>query len=280
MVMFDEKVRDRHLKFDLQIEDSIPDFLMIDATRIRQILTNLIGNAIKFTEFGEVTISVSYDGSLLKISVEDTGIGMDAKQLDKLFQPFYQGDDSITRRYGGTGLGLSISKQLASKMQGDLLAYSTFGEGSRFVLKIPAEKSRTQEYVCYTDVNAPVSLPGYRVLVVEDNGLNQELIREVLAELELEVDIANNGKEALQAIETKPYDIILMDVQMPQMDGIQATKAIRQLGINTPIVAMTANAFEEDKRRCLNAGMNDYLSKPIHFDQVTRALQQWLKAGS
>ncbi len=261
-----------------------------DALRLGQILNNLVGNAIKFTERGNVQIAVQLqegDGKLqkLRFEVRDTGIGLSAEQAAKLFQPFAQADTSTTRRYGGSGLGLSICKRLAELMGGEIGVESTLGQGSTFWFRVQLE----------TDESAParpakkmlteakpyeLALPvrGAELLLVEDNPTNQEVALAMLRKMGMRVDVANHGEEALHKLAHKTYELVLMDLHMPVMDGLEATAAIRaaEWGQKLPIVALTAAAFASDHQEVLEAGMNDYVSKPVDPQELVRALLRWL----
>ncbi|MEI7430327.1 MAG: ATP-binding protein, partial [Betaproteobacteria bacterium] len=263
-----------------------------DAHRLRQMLSNLVGNALKFTAQGTIQIEgveVERNGdfALLEFSVSDTGIGVPPEKLDLLFRPFEQADSSTTREFGGTGLGLSIVRNLALLMDGDAGAESQPGKGSRFWFRIRArivpagENSRQSERLDVPKVRAS-KLSG-RVLVVEDNPINRKVIESLLKKLGLSFTVANDGQQAVNAITGGDVpDVVLMDVQMPVMDGFEATRRIRAWEIETgrtqvlPIVAMTANAFESDKMECMTAGMNEFLSKPFNFDDLSSLLNKYL----
>ncbi len=251
-----------------------------DPLRLAQVLLNLGGNAIKFTDRGEVRIEI--DGRpegrgrlRLRFTVRDTGIGIAPADRQRLFQPFTQGDSSPTRSRGGTGLGLAISQRLVGLMGGTIKVQSRLGKGSRFrfdiVLPRAAEVPEPAAPGC-TD------LGGRRILVVEDHPLAQEILFEMLEDLGCEVEVASDGAEAVACAQAYPYDLILMDMQMPRMDGLAATRAIRALPDyrSVPIIALTANAFAEDRRRCLEAGMNGHVGKPVTPAALTAALAQWL----
>ena len=277
------------LKFKLACEGPLPETIRTDPTRLRQILINLIGNAIKFTEAGEVRLVIRLleddDKPTLQFDVVDTGVGMTEEQACKLFQPFTQADTSTTRRFGGTGLGLAISKRFAEMLGGDIAVVETAkGVGTRFRVTIatgslkgirridsavaasaaaasgePAQAERCGE---------PESLQGCRILLAEDGPDNRRLVSHILTQAGAEVELTENGKLALDAALTAvqqgaPFDVILMDMQMPVMDGYEATRLLRQAGYGGPIVALTAHAMQGDRQRCLAAGCNDYASKPI-----------------
>ena len=266
------------------IDADVPVAVAGDVTRLRQVLLNLLSNAIKFTDKGEVALTVkrasSGDGDELAFSVRDSGIGLSEEGLAKLFKSFSQADSSTTRKYGGTGLGLAISKRLAELMGGTMSAESAGpGQGSTFRFSIRAPEASVPR-----PARASASMdPGMaerhplRILLAEDNLVNQKLAIRLLAQMGYRADLASNGVEAIAAIERQTYDVILMDVQMPEMDGLEASRRIVERwpsGGRPRIVAMTANATQGDREMCLAAGMDDYLTKPIRVDQLVQALQQ------
>ena len=264
--------------------DPLP-ILMGDPSRLRQILLNLLGNAIKFTSEGEVRIevdlqSVEANQVNLAFSVRDTGIGMSPQVLTHLFSPFYQGDASMTRRFGGTGLGLSISHRLAKLMGGDLVAQSQVGHGSVFTLQLGLGIASAEEA---QQIQEPMSdLPeGVRVLLVEDNPVNRKVAHALLGRLQCEVETVNDGEQALRYLQTHEVDMVLMDCQMPTMDGFEATRRIRagEAGAQATqvrIIAMTAHAMQGDREACIAAGMNDYISKPVTLDELRKVLWRQL----
>ena len=254
-----------------------------DQMRVTQVLINFVGNAIKFTEQGSVTLRASIaaeqgDELTLRFEVQDTGIGIPPEKIGQLFRAFEQAESSTTRKYGGTGLGLAISRHMAQLMGGDCGVESTPGVGSTFWMTAKLKRSLTQPAVESSQADLSRLRHGARILVAEDNEINQSLARELLESAGLRVDIANDGREAASMAGQEAYDLILMDMQMPVMDGLEATRAIRELpaGKTVPILAMTANAFDEDRRRCIEAGMNDHLAKPINPAKLYGAIARWL----
>ena len=276
---------DLHLK--LPAEDAKP-IVIGDPTRIRQILLNLIGNALKFTERGEIQVQASWqmlDRQSLRFtcSVRDTGIGIDSERLEMMFVAFQQADSSISRRYGGTGLGLSIARTLAERMGGKLRAQSREGLGSTFTLEVPLPLASSVPAAALGSAAEGAPLPvGNRILLVEDNPVNQSVIEAMLRSLGMEVSVAQDGLQAVEYVSQQPFAAVLMDCRLPQVDGYEATRRIRLLpgGGQLPIIALTANALQGDRERCLAAGMNDYLSKPFRRTDLQRILQRWLPPRS
>lgn len=288
------RAKEKGISLVLEDKTLLTKNIIADEGRIRQILTNLISNAIKFTHYGEVKLTVSYassqsDGGTLSFAVSDTGIGIAQSKIDSLFDPFTQADGSTTRKYGGTGLGLSIVKNLCRLMNGDISATSTLGVGSTFTAQIQvlegeeiAKRDLDDQEANDADIQWPLKT---RILLVEDNPTNQIVAQGLLVAIGLEADIAGNGLEALEAVSMAtnilPYSIILMDCQMPEMDGYEATVAIRrgdagEKNRSIPIVAMTANAMDQDKKQCIASGMDDYIAKPVSIEALTSVLKKWL----
>lgn len=280
------------LKFEM--DDSSPSQVLGDPLRLRQIVTNLLSNAIKFTERGWVSVSVRTEPvegrpgiAQFEIDVCDTGTGIDKEKLQSIFDKFTQADGSITRKYGGTGLGLAITKRLTELQDGRVTVESNPGMGSRFSIKLPYEMVREQSPALNA---APVemapraeSMVPARILLVEDNVVNQKVVLAVLRKRKYHIDVASDGREALSLMETsRPYDLLLMDVQMPVLDGLETTRIIRKdpRWTTLPILAMTAHAMTGDRERCLQAGMNHYISKPIQPAHLLSTITQALNATS
>jgi two-component system, sensor histidine kinase and response regulator len=283
---------EKGLQLRLDVAADVPRYLVGDPLRLTQILTNLTGNAIKFTATGHVDVRCvceAIDGErvALQFSVSDTGIGLTPAQQEKLFQPFSQADASTARKYGGTGLGLAISRQLVSLMDGRIWAESTYGQGSTFRFVVPLSIASESWQVRLEaagrqggEIALPVLPDGMRVLLAEDNRFNQEMVLELAGELGIVVDVVENGSEALRRLRERRYDLILMDMMMPEMDGLEAARRIRaEPGWRClPIVAMTANAGVEDRERCRDAGMDEVLTKPFDPADLYRVLAKFAPA--
>jgi signal transduction histidine kinase/CheY-like chemotaxis protein/HPt (histidine-containing phosphotransfer) domain-containing protein len=281
------KAKQKNINLVTLVSSQTPRLLMGDSLRLSQILINLVGNAIKFTEKGNIIVSVATEAFLqnntvkLRFSVKDSGIGISPEQMAGLFQPFTQADNSTTRKYGGTGLGLVISKQLAELMQGTIWVESELGKGSTFYFTVTVGISLQSTVVSERPtIAANNDFTGRRVLLVEDNEINRELAIELLNDLGINVDIAENGKQGLQKATSEAFDLVLMDIQMPEMDGLTATRLIRseQRLADLPILAMTAHAMSGDREKSLAAGMNDHLTKPINPQMLSESLSRWLPA--
>jgi signal transduction histidine kinase/ActR/RegA family two-component response regulator len=276
----------------VEVEAGAKDLVIrTDPTRLRQILMNLVGNAIKFTERGGVTICVEADAGAgvrlpVRFTVVDTGVGMSAEQQQRIFEPFRQGSNCTTRRFGGTGLGLAICRRLADLLGGDIVVHSTPGEGSAFTFAMLAERA-TRRVAAPSSVGpqplAPDTNLAGRVLLVEDAEVNRRLFTTLLTRFGLTVETAADGEQAVRAAEGarragRAFDLIFMDVEMPVMDGLEATSRLRAAGHATPIVALTAHAMPGDRDRCLGAGCSDFLAKPVERRHLRAVCAAWLRA--
>ncbi|PJZ24635.1 transcriptional regulator [Leptospira hartskeerlii] len=262
--------RKKNLEFEVIQESNLPEFYKGDSLRIRQILMNLIGNAVKFTDKGKVSLKIIREEGKLHFAVQDTGIGIQADRLDKIFEPFTQADISTTRRFGGTGLGTTICKQLTELMGGKIWAESVLGKGSTFHVLLPLEEGKHRQE---NKKQIAIKLPALKILVVDDVEKNTELVGLLLQNLGHHVESSYNGEDAVKKVTTGSFDLVLMDVQMPGLDGRQATRVIRMHEIQenvsrTPILALTASVFEEDKNAASAAGMDGFVSKPVEMDQM------------
>ena len=295
VALLQETARGRGLALDVQLDAALPAIVIGDAGRTRQILINLLANSLKFTERGGVTVRVAPSlGTRIRFTVSDTGIGIAPSFRGSLYRAFTQEDSGYARRYGGTGLGLAIVKRLCDAMEGSIDMESTPGKGSTFWFELPlavaAEDTHDARATAAREPAAPAALPAMpagplqasrkRVLVVEDNRLNQELVVGYLEDSAFEVTLATDGRIGVDLYGRERFDVVLMDWQMPEMDGIEATRAIRELervrgSKRTPVIAMTAHAMPGDREACLAAGMDDYLVKPYSLHELLGTLRRW-----
>ena len=294
--------RQKRLGLHLEIDETVPDKVLADADHLRQIILNLLGNAVKFTRAGAITVTVEADTVIaeqtdIHVFVEDTGIGIPSDRLEAIFAPFEQAGPDTSKNFGGSGLGLTISRQLASIIGGTIEVCSTEGNGTTFHLQFPVEivsdkhpgillpaANMPTVYAAHPAVE-PVSKIGTgKILLAEDHDINQILIAEMIKKLGYQTVLAVNGEDAVEKVETaerekSPFDLVLMDVQMPVMDGFEATKAIRSKGYSKerlPILAITANAYPEDVEHCLRSGMQGHIAKPVMLDKLQSSLQDWM----
>ncbi len=293
---FRKSITGKDITLKLSISDNVPENVFGDGLRLKQILNNLIGNALKFTTHGEISIKanmknmlIAGDTALIEISVSDTGIGIEKDKLDIIFSSFTQADSSITKKYGGTGLGLAISQKLVGLMNGKISADSRLGEGSIFTCVIPfiickdmkeMSQKELQENSWGVKTQAEVKT-GIRILIIEDNPINSIVLEKYLAIMGHSVSVANDAESALELVGKDYYDIILMDVQMPDMDGITLTQIIRRGKAfrDIPIIAVTAMAMSGDREKCLEAGMNDYIAKPVDLENLHEMVLKYTKGA-
>ncbi len=282
------RAKQRGISLSVEYETELPETIVTDSARLRQALINLAGNAVKFTQQGSVRIVTSllpnWQGQpAVRVQVIDTGIGIREAALPKLFEPFAQGDESVFRQFGGTGLGLAISRHIVNMLGGELAATSVWGKGSNFNLTVPTGNldnvamlqnpaEAEQENAAHTENQSSKALEGVHVLLAEDGYDNRELIRTVLCAAGATVETVENGQEAVEKAEAEPFDVILMDMNMPVMDGYEATRALRERGYERPILALTANAMSSDETQCLAAGCNRHLTKPIDRVRLIRTI--------
>jgi CheY-like chemotaxis protein len=303
--LFAAKADEKGLELIYFLGDGVPETVIGDVLRLRQILVNLVGNAVKFTEFGEITVKVNavpmcrtsentaivyqQDGDgrngqeyEVHFEVQDSGIGIPKDRIDRLFKSFSQVDASTTRNYGGTGLGLAISKKLSELMGGRIWVESEMESGSTFhftikarAAPVPNRSARQSDYKGPIGEEAATLLP-LRILVAEDNPVNQKVILRILERIGYKADLAGNGLEVIAFLGRQQYDVVLMDVHMPEMDGLEASRRIRKQWLDgrPRIIAMTASAMRGDKESCLAAGMDDYITKPVRIDELKAALDR------
>lgn len=271
----------KRLSLSFKINEDTHDHWLGDELRIKQILVNLVANSVKFTHAGQITLSVSQEQldqhSHLLLAVKDSGIGMDEAEQQRLFERFEQADQSTTRKYGGTGLGMAISKKLITMMQGQLTVHSQKGQGTEIIIELPLPMAETPKQEDKAEPNTIPDLRNNRILVAEDNEINQTIISAMLEPSHAEVIIACNGEEALELARQQSFDLILMDIQMPILDGLNTCKEMKARGLAVPIIALTANVMQDDVKRYQQAGFDDCIGKPIDISQLHGMLSAYLK---
>lgn len=279
--MLQQRASEKGLALELDIDAALPDCLRGDVLRLEQIVLNFLANAIKFTSHGTIRVRASRAGARLRIEVQDSGIGMTAQQQARLFQRFAQGASSTAREYGGSGLGLVIARHLACLMQGQIGVVSEVQQGSTFWLDLPLRVGPAEALERRAESAAAWIAPqaGTRVLLADDDAVNQLVTSQLLRELGFEVDVVDDGAAAVAGVRGGRYAMVLMDLHMPRLDGLEATRQIRVLDALLPIVAMTASAFEEDRRRCIDAGMSDHVAKPVEPAQLRAVVSRCLYGG-
>lgn len=281
-VLCEAKLGKKQVSVVVDVQEPFPDYVNTDPQRLKQILMNLLSNAIKFTEHGEVSIHCEATDDCLVFKIHDTGVGIPLNKQHLLFKSFSQVDNSLSRKHEGTGLGLVLSRHLARMLKGDVvLEESTPNMGSTFLVTIPYEvpNEPSQEQASKEETTRALSIvKGKSVLLVDDSEINRLLLNRILSNQKMIVTTADNGEEAIQKATHADFDVILMDVQMPVMDGRTATQTLRALGYKKPIIALTAHAMKEDRDRCIEAGCNDYLTKPVDFEILFRTLAKYVSA--
>lgn len=287
VTLFSERARRKGLMIDLKIAEDVPSSLISDPLRIRQIVTNLLSNSLKFTENGGVSIELSRVQNQICIAVDDTGPGVAKEHVDKLFQPFVQGNESMSRVHGGTGLGLHLSRKLAEALGGSLKFVEKLPgrQGSRFVFTLPLQEASVVDADRWRNENSVLQetsardLDGLSILVVDDAPDNRKLIERMLGRTGAHVDFAEDGKSGVQVAMSNKFDLILMDLQMPDLDGFEATRKLREQHLETPIVALTAHAVDEIRERCERTGFNGFLTKPVNSTALLRCVKDLAKLG-
>jgi PAS domain S-box-containing protein len=285
--LFHDAALEKNLQYRLHLDSRLPAWVSGDATRLRQVAANLMGNAVKFTHHGSIDLEAhlvemappaeAAPRHTIRVAVRDTGIGIPEGRIDRLFQPFSQVDAATNRSYGGTGLGLAICRRLVEMLGGTIRVESAVGVGSTFEFTFTAGAVASQVGPRKTEAKR-TSFPGLKVLVAEDNKINQKVTSRLLEKMGCQVDLAADGAQAIRNLETSPYDVVLMDLGMPEVDGMEATRRIRKMAgmqSSIPILALTASASGEVRSQCLEAGMNDFLSKPMELEALRRALERW-----
>ncbi len=279
-VLCEAKLGKKQVSVVVDVQDTFPDYVNTDPQRLKQILMNLLGNAIKFTEQGHVAIRCEAQNDRLVFKIKDSGVGIPIDKQHLLFKSFSQVDNSLSRKHEGTGLGLVLSRHLARMLQGDVvLESSTPGKGSVFTVTVPYEapkRPKNEKFTTKETDRALSQVHGKSVLLVDDSEINRLLLNRILSNQNMIVTLADNGEEAIKKASSSEFDVILMDVQMPVMDGQTATRNLRLGGYKKPIIALTAHAMKEDRDRCIEAGCNDYLTKPVDFEVLFQTLAKYV----
>lgn len=280
--MIADKAQNKSLSLRVNFGDSLPAWVIGDAFRLRQILLNLLSNALKFTERGTLSVTTEWHDGIARISVKDTGIGMDETQISRLFTPFEQEDSSTTRKYGGTGLGLNICQSLISMMGGNFSVNSERGVGSEFVFSVNLPQAAAPASQTAAESGSDEqTMSGMRILAVEDVEINQMVLEDILISIGAEVVLAENGQQALDILANNAaaFDVVLMDIQMPVMDGLEATRHIKKNWPDLPVIGLTAHALVEEKQKSFDAGMSHHLTKPINTNELISVLKTYSKPG-
>ncbi|MFH0270873.1 MULTISPECIES: ATP-binding protein [Vibrio] len=276
--VFAAKAAEKRIHFSIDKKLGIPEFLVGDFERITQILVNLIGNAIKFTQLGGVVLRVEWNNGFAHFEIEDTGIGIPLEAQQALFDPFVQADRSTKRSFEGAGLGLAICKNLVDLMKGQISFVSEPRKGTTFQVVVPLKRGEAPANLAGSEATGrQIELAGRNILVVDDIRMNQVIVTQMLKKLDITPDLKNNGLEALEAVKNKDYELIFMDCRMPEMDGYEATVHLREDGFNNPIIALTAGTTLEERKKCIESGMDDILTKPYTAADIEQVMCKWLK---
>lgn len=276
--VFAAKAAEKRIHFSIDKKLGIPEFLVGDFERLTQILVNLIGNAIKFTQLGGVVLRVEWNKGFAHFEIEDTGIGIPLEAQQALFDPFVQADRSTKRSFEGSGLGLAICKNLVDLMKGQISFVSEPRKGTTFQVVVPLKRGEAPANLAGSEATGrQIELAGRNILVVDDIRMNQVIVTQMLKKLDITPDLKNNGLEALEAVKNKDYELIFMDCRMPEMDGYEATVHLREDGFNNPIIALTAGTTLEERKKCIESGMDDILTKPYTAADIEQVMCKWLK---
>ncbi|MGR5108860.1 ATP-binding protein [Vibrio jasicida] len=276
--VFAAKAAEKRIHFSIDKKLGIPEFLVGDFERITQILVNLIGNAIKFTQLGGVVLRVEWNNGFAHFEIEDTGIGIPLEAQQALFDPFVQADRSTKRSFEGSGLGLAICKNLVDLMKGQISYVSEPRKGTTFQVVVPLKRGEAPANLAGSEATGrQIELAGRNILVVDDIRMNQVIVTQMLKKLDITPDLKNNGLEALEAVKNKDYELIFMDCRMPEMDGYEATVHLREDGFKNPIIALTAGTTLEERKKCIESGMDDILTKPYTAVDIEQVMCKWLK---